>query len=97
MKLIASIAAATLMTTAFSAPAVARQLSDCADFGCYSIKLGRHYDNVAWQFNNGDYFIGNITCTPGKYRLHDGWWGSLKPEHAGAIAKAHCSNRGQLL
>ena len=96
MKLFNAIAAATVMTAAGALPASAKHVTGCADFGCYSIKLGRNYDAVAWQFSNGKSFSGNITCTPGTFQLHDGWVGSLDRERTRAIVKAHCSNRARL-
>jgi hypothetical protein len=96
MKLFTSIAAVTFITTAGATPAAARHMTGCADFGCYSIKIGRDYDAVAWQFSNGKSFSGNITCSPGTFRLHDGWVGDLDQDRARAIVKAHCANRGRL-
>ena len=61
----------------------------CIDGFCYAFTRGRTYDEVNMSYN-GEMFSGKVTCTAGRWTLHDGWRGNVTRQQAIKISRRYC-------
>ena len=98
MKAFASIAlAAVAATSTIAAPAKA--YTDCNRYGSSIVcvkPISGSVERVGVKSDNGSYFIGDITCTTGRWILHDGWDGTVSRSTAASYARAYCDGRGSM-
>ena len=91
MRIFRSLAIAAITFGVLAPPAIAHHINKagCIDGFCYAFTRGATYDEVNMSYN-GEIFSGRISCTAGRWTLHNGWRGNVTRQQAIKLSRAYC-------